>query len=327
MITHFLGREEVSGYCKDLLQRLALLGSDKPTVWCPLGNSGDHLTRMLALQPNFAGVADGVDVLPLCYNKVTHQIALVREESPVEDSQPSTLLSGKYVLILDSSVHSGASMKAAAKFALDSGASGVLTYTLVMKQGSGFIPNLFGVIVGDHDRALFLLDSIPNNRLFNSNIKPVGQLRQLVESDCKLSPGSLDCGVASIDKITWGDLWYEHQVHGYQVYVIEEHAKLAAFIKLKIDTHKHVLFVDVLATDKLFKGKKVGGALMRWAESLARSNKCRSLELWSIANMQEMYAKMGFEQVGESLDLGGGEIYFKMRRRLLYHFDLAALTD
>ncbi len=43
------------------------------------------------------------------------------------------------------------------------GAKQVCSYALVMKHSSGFIPSFWGVTIGDHDRAYFLLDVLPNN--------------------------------------------------------------------------------------------------------------------------------------------------------------------
>jgi GNAT superfamily N-acetyltransferase len=323
LITHFLGEEEVSGYAKDLAKRLVELGEEAPTVWCPLGNSGDHLARKIAKYIPSGPARATLSMVRLAHNKHDHVVTFL--DVTLEEARSAIF--GKYVLVLDSSVHSGSSMRAATEFAIANGAIGVLTYSLVVKRGAAFIPHLFGVVVGDHDRALFMLDSIPNNRLFNRNRRPIGLLRQLAEADCQRAPASLDCGVESIDKVTWGDLWYEHKVHGYQVYVIEDQGKLAAFVKLKVESSHKMLFVDIIAVDKQYQGKKLAGALMRWAETLGRATKSQTIELWSIAKMIGMYQGLGFELTGESLDLGGGEHYSKMRRRLLYHFDLPTLSD
>jgi GNAT superfamily N-acetyltransferase/pyrimidine operon attenuation protein/uracil phosphoribosyltransferase len=323
LITHFLGEEEVSGYTKDLSIRLKELGSNEPSVWCTLGNSGDHLARKLARHIPGGFRRTRLRMVRLSYDKQNKNTSILGSST----QEATAAIVGKYVLLLDSSVHSGSSMRAAMEFIMSAGAAGVLCYSLVVKRGAAFIPHLFGVIVGDHDRALFMLDTIPNNRLFNRKLLPVGMLRQLFEADCKRIPTSLDCGVKSIDTITWGDLWYEHKVHGYQVYVIEDAGNLAAFIKLKIDPISRMLFVDIIAVDKKYQGKKLAGALMRWAETLGRATKSHTIELWSILGKISLYEGLGFDRTGETLDLGGGESYCRMQRKLLYHFDLTALAE
>jgi hypothetical protein len=43
MHTHYLGREEVQAYSRDLVARLKAMGACIPTVWCPIGRSGEEL--------------------------------------------------------------------------------------------------------------------------------------------------------------------------------------------------------------------------------------------------------------------------------------------
>ena len=68
----------------------------------------------------------------------------------------------------------------------------------MLKRGSCFIPNIFGLLIHEHDRAYFLLDKIPNHR-----IMPFGAFRKLAQEDVKRPEGEVKTGLSSIDKMTW----------------------------------------------------------------------------------------------------------------------------
>lgn len=318
MRTLYLGREEVDAYAHDFAERLVGLEDEFPTIWCPIGKSGDHLARLIAsrLPPEKSAT---VRVVPVSYDKTARKAVL-------DDlNDVAVIASSKSVLVLDSTVHSGGSMLAVMRLLSGMGEARVLSYTLVIKRGSKFLPHYFGVVVGDHDRVLFLLDSIPNNRLFAGKDAPVGFFRRIEPEDAKRVQECLDTGVASLDKISWGDLYYDHRVNGYDVIVVEDRSHIAGFVKLKIK-EGHTLCIDVIANDKAYRGKGVGGALMRYAETIGRAHECRFVELWAIENQVVFYERFKFVKTGELIDVGGGEVYSSMKRPLLYQFDLAAHT-
>lgn len=332
MISHFLGREQVEAYCRDLAKRLIELGDEFPLIWFPIGFSGmelyqvilkfiprEHLGKML--------------LQPLTYKKpkkgTPGQALLTPMEGYTEDALKKEVAEAvrnckSCVLILDSSIHSGSSMLESVRFVRDLGTSNILTYSLIIKRQSGFIPHYFGLVVGDHDRVLFLLNSIPNNRLSKPKAKPTGILRKLNPSDAH-QEYKIETQVPSISKIGWGDLWYEMHAHGFQVYVLELDGKLVGYVKYRIV--KHSLLLDVIAVDKNFQGVGAGAALFRWAETSARSASCQDIQLWGIENQVQAYEGAKYVKTGEMLDVGGGERYFHMRKALLYHFDLKVLRE
>lgn len=319
MITHFLGTEEVDGYARDIAERLELLGSDFPLVWCPLGKSGDKLSRRIAAALPLQRRKQ-IQVVPVFYNKKEKTVTVTDQDASV-----ASIRSAAAVFLLDSSIHSGASMLAVMNELRALGAQRVVTYSLVVKQSTHFVPHFFGVLVGEHDRTLFLLPSIPNNRLFKPSVAPSGVLRSICANDCLRQSRALDTGVASLDKITWGDLWYEKQAHGYEVYVMEVDGEIAAYVKIKLNSK--TMLIDTFAADKQHQGHGYGAALLRWSESLARAANCAAIELWAIANKVPMYRHLRFVETGrEVMDLGDNERYHHMRRELLYTFDLEQLT-
>lgn len=332
MITHFLSREQVAAYCKDFAKRLEELQQDTPLVWCPIGFSGREIAKVV-LPFLSQGLQQKIRIQPLTYHKPTHgqpgMVSIVpkngQTEEQAREALRQALADSPSALVLDSSVHSGSSMLGAVHFLSDLGAQNSLAYSLVIKQSSGFIPHYFGLVVGDHDRALFLLDAIPNNRLAKPKSVLKGFLRKLTEDDVQRAD-KLDTGVASISKIGWGDLWYDARAHGYQVYVAEVNGVLAGFVKYKLEPTRR-LMLDVIAVDRQTQGRGVGAALFRWAETTARSNSCLSIDLWGIENEVENYEKAGYKGSGCWIDTGGGEKYQHMAKPLLYHFDLKEMSE
>jgi GNAT superfamily N-acetyltransferase len=316
--TIYLGREEVDAYARDFAIRLVALSAGFPTVWCPIGKSGDHLARLVAQHlPDDA--KEQVQVVPVIYNKT------IRTASLEDEADRAVIATAATILVLDSSVHSGGSMLAVMRLLSKMGASLLISYTLVIKRGAKFVPHYFGVVVGDHDRVLFLLKEIPNNRLFTGKNPPLGFFRRIEAEDIKRPQTSLDTGVVSLDKISWGDLFYEYRANGYDVIVVEDRDAIAGFLKLKIKPG-NILSIDVIANDKSYQGKGIGGALMRYAETIGRAHESRFVELWAISNQVEFYKRYGFDKTEEVIDTGAGEIYVLMRRALLYQFDLDAHT-
>ena len=312
MITHFLGKEEVQGYVRDLAERLQALGTDAPLVWCPIGSSGDKLVRVLGqvlggLNPN---LASKVQIIELVYDKSKCTIK-------VSEGSAASELQKNHVLVIDSSVHTGSSMLAAARFAQAQGALSITSYTLVLKKSAKFLPHLFGLMVGDHDRVLFQLDKLPNNRLFTKG-SPYCLFRRLTSEDAARTQ-CLETGVTSLDKVSFGDLYYECAAKGYDVIIAEDGDAIAGFLKMKVNERSR-LFIDVIANDKKYRGRGLGGALMRYAETTGRANCCTHIDLWAIDNQVNFYEILGYAPTGDVIDAGGGEIYRKMSKPLIYSF-------
>lgn len=317
MITHFIGDAEVGRYLGDFADRLIQLDAYFPTVWLTIGESGEAIAEdVLALLPE--PKRDSVGFIRLQYNREDRRV--VYEEG----FDWNDVGSNATVLVLDSSVHSGFTMAAVVKELHRHGVPHILSYALVIKRGACFIPNYFGLVIDDHDRALFKLEKFANNRLCKKN--PFGTLRKLEQADVHLKPDHIESGVDSIDKITWGDLWYEKTAKSSHVYVYELNGKIEAFVSFKVQ-QQNTLFIDAVATSSHLIGAGIGGVLLRWAETWARSSNCNEVTLWSIDKKDriDLYSHFGFELTGETLDLGNGEQYKHMRRVLLYNLDMSCV--
>jgi hypothetical protein len=308
--TYLLSDDAIRRYGLDFVRRLEKLGKLVPRIWFSVGISGDKIAAAIAQQS--AG-SPGIpkEYVRVGYNRKEKEVR-VRDDDRIPEN-----LRDIPILIIDAAVHSGASMRHVADELTRRGANIILSYSLIVKKTSEFIPNYFGMLIDEHDRVFFQLPTYPNNRLRNQ--PPLGCLRALREDDVNHQPNTLNVGLASLDKMSFGDLWYSVKTQNSNVYVYEVAGKVVAYVHFKYQ-NSGKLFLDAICCDKSVQGDHLGSLLMRWVESFARSSKCSTMELWSIDNRVEWYKERGYEAIaGEHLDLGGGETYTKMRRRILYN--------
>jgi N-acetylglutamate synthase-like GNAT family acetyltransferase len=313
MHTYLLGDDEVRRFALGMASRLGEMGTSAPKVWFTLGVSGDKMAAEIGKllgpkgQPN--------EVYKLGCARPANTI-FYRGPKP---SEPRFNLDVAFVV--DSAVHSGSSFTAAANFLHKNGVRSFITYSLVVKRSSSFIPTYFGLLIGEHDRAYFQLEEIPSNRLSMSRtpVQPFGHMRAICADDAKGPPRSLNTGTPSIDAITFADLWYDVKAHGKNVYFFEVGGDIAGLVAFKMQS-SGVMLLDTIARDKSFKGLDVGGIMWRWAETFARSSRCAAIDIWAIQNKIGWYKTLGFEEIpNETLDLGPAEKYQRMRRRILYN--------
>lgn len=165
------------------------------------------------------------------------------------------------VIVIDSAVHSGQTMLRVIEELRNLGAKEIISYSLVVKRNSSFIPNYFGVLIGDRDRAYFQLTAIPNNRLQQK--RPFGVLRALEEKDGARQ--MFDSGVESLDRIHLSDLLYEQETRNSKIYLYEHGSEICGLLIFEKKTR--TLFIDTIANAQSYRGVGLGGTLMRWAET------------------------------------------------------------
>ena len=277
MITHFLGADEVRAFARDLGNRLESLKSNYPTAWFALGKSGENFVEVLSefIPTEFV---DKVQVVRVSANRDTGDVKF-------RDSLDG--IAGP-ALLIDSAVHSGKSMLAATKKIAGLNLPDVITYSLVLKRNSVLVPNYFGVVIDETDRCLFQLDSIPNNRLCER--QPFGVLRRLDGGDTSLP--FIETGEPSIDETTFSSLLYELE-KGSHVYVCEHQNKIVGV--LSFTEKSKSIFIDLVANSASYRKKGVGAAMMRWAETWARSKKLDAVELWAIKSRVPFYQDRDFQ--------------------------------
>lgn len=196
----------------------------------------------------------------------------------------------------------------------EAGAKRFISYGLVLKNGSRFVPTYFGTVIDDKDRAYFELDEIPNNRLHDK--KPmIGILRSLSDQDAEITIG--DVG-APFEEICVGDLLYDKETRSSQVYGYEEKGKIIAFISFR--KHGQNLFIDAVGTVVTERERGIASAMLRWAETWARSMRCTGVELWAYEGAIDVYTQYSYEFVdGQWHTLGAGHRFKLMRKKLLYN--------
>lgn len=313
MHTYLLSDEDVRRFSRGMASRIIEMGTKAPTIWFTLGVSGDKMAAEIgklldeSARPN--------EVYKLGCTRPANGI-FFRDPQPAQSH-----FDVEVAFVVDSAIHSGASFTAAANFLIQKGIRSIISYSLVVKRSSAFIPTYFGLLIGEHDRAYFQLDEIPSNRLsiMRAPQPPYGHMRAISADDAKGPPRHLNTGTPSIDAITFADLWYDVRAHGKSVYFFEVGSEIAGMVTFKM-LPSGVMLLDTIARDKRFKGQDVGGIMWRWAETFARSSRCATIDLWAIQNKIGWYKSLGFEEVpNETLDLGPAEKYQRMRRRILYN--------
>jgi GNAT superfamily N-acetyltransferase len=307
VITHYLGRDEVAAYCRDFADRLVALGSDFPRFWFPIGESGVKIAEEV------------YHILPEDYKSsiVITTVYCERNSGVVnyEDDLSDVTFDNATVLLIDSAVHSGHTMKKAADDLWKRNCLNIITYTLMLKATSGLVPNYFGVVVAERDRVYFQLDSMPNNRL--SNRAPFGILRLIQLEDVNRDIGDIGEPFGSDLKI--GDFLYDRATRGYHPYIYEHNNQIAGIVVF--GKNRNTLFIDLWATVLRYRGKGVGNATLRWAETWARSRKCEFIELYAYSKAIPIYEHYNYMKMkGKDIDLGNSQKYSLMRKRILHTF-------
>jgi GNAT superfamily N-acetyltransferase len=326
MLTHYLGDEEVNGYLRDFAARLKLLGDAAPTVWVPIGPSGRELVKALV------GIDKDLDEkffpVPAEFDRATGIVEM--------EEGSASFLKDKNVLVIDSSIHSGHTIRAVVDKAVSLGAAGVCSYTLVLKKGASFVPSYWAVSIGDYDRAYFLLERLPNNHFHDSmpafgqvrerppkskhkNRDPYFHLRKLSKTD--IQRPAMPCGVESLDRTTWADRFYDMSNHsGRFTYLLESGQTTYGYVTFEF-TGDGSLSIEAVAVRRDQRDKGYGAALIRWAETSARQADCRRITMWGITDQVEKYERLGYRRDPnrEPMRLDGGEEYSFMSKPVLYH--------
>lgn len=315
MITYFIGSEEVRAYLRELVGRIRIC-DPLPTLWCPLTESGVNLLDPLMdiVQEDAPELIDKTAVSSIYFND-KKKVFTFSSKTFAKDVR------NRNILLFDAAVHSGGTMGRALAELRKLGAAKATTYALVLKRGSRFIPSLWGVMVNDTDRAYFLLDRTPNNRLTThlSERYPYLHLRSLCDDDAKGPP--VKCGVASMDRVRWEDRRFDMIESGQHrcTYLLETSKGVVGYLTVHTDEPGEFV-IDEVAVHKRHQQNGYGGVLLRFADTLARHGDFRRIRLSAISNMVDWYRKFGYGVVpgGSAIPLGS-EQYIPMERVILHH--------
>ena len=313
MHTYLLGDESVSRYVRDFIDRLKEF-EQVPSVWCPVTQSGDALLKAILVEVRAAWpeLLESVAVVPIDVGD-GNSIRLIGDN-------PAAAISGKSVLLLDGAIHSGRMMCACVEHIMLHSPAEVSSYGLVVKRGTVFIPTLWGLMINETDRAYFLLDKIPNNRLNagKSYHQPPVVLQLLNEKHLTLP--KITSHVESIDRLTWSDRHYQMQVTHFDTctYMLERGKAVVGFLTVQAP-QSDTLSVNEVVVDSGTRGKGYGGVLLRFADTLARQANCKSVKLHAIKNKVEFYGHFGYHLVpGAKPIFLDDEEYQLMEHKILY---------
>ena len=317
MHTTFLGKEEIHAYLREFAGRLLKMDAP-PLVWCPIGGSGNALARELL--GVFPSLQERVNIVRVAYDRQSDRITFA-----VPD--PKADIEGQGVLVLDSAIHSGDTMRRIVHEIYSFRPLGVCTYSLVVKNGAKFVPSFWAVLIEDHDRAFFLLDELPAQRLTAGphGDPPIGMnnpylhLRKLRQGDLGLPP--VKAKVDSMDRQTWDDRYFDTVTsHGAQsTYLLETVEGVVGYLTVELKDTGDLMLHEV-AVGEGHQGKDFGAALMRWAETIARIEGCNGIGLWGIDKVVPLYKKLGYEEISNrQIRLSNGENYRQMRKAVLQH--------
>ncbi len=324
MTSYFLGREETRAYARDFLTRLQRF-EKLPTVWCPITKSGLALLKVLVtlVEEEFPKLRQ-IDVVSIEMDDGNQNIRFVGGEKP-------DALRGQSVLLLDGAIHSGNMMTACAEAVLECDPAELSSYALVVKRGSAFIPTLWGLLINESDRAFFLLDKLPNNRLdaaghnaANTKKQPLVHIARLSERMVKTPP--IECEVPSMDRATWSDRHFQMVASNHHTctYLLQRGKTTLGYLTMHLQDDGS-LMIDEVAIDKNQQGHGYGGVLIRFADTLARQGNCPAVRLRAIKEKVEFYLRFNYRHVSpdEPIILDT-ETYFLMEKAVLNHGPLGS---
>lgn len=307
MQTYLLGSEEVKAYLLDCAERLGKSDAGVPTLWCPIGESGEVLAEtLLQLQSPFIDL-DKISLITAWYHRDSKTVAF-------DSVEPASEFDDRDVLLVDSSVHTGGTMARIHKMIASFAARRVCTYSLVIKQRTTFVPSLWGLTINDHDRALFLLSQLPNNRL-HPNLLGLSML--LLQDP---STPAVHCGDPNLDARTWQDrLGAMHRDADRRTYLLYQNKNLIGYLTIRLDRQNNRLLIEELAVDQNFQKMGYSGAMMRWAETFARQEQCERLVFRVPKYALNRYVEQGYQSYRPDLVMNvNGQEYVLVVKPLLH---------
>ena len=179
-------------------------------------------------------------------------------------------------------------------------------------------------MIDDTDRAFFLLDTIPNNRLDTGKggrAQPYVHMRVLKAEDLNLP--AVQTGVIGLDRVTWGDRQFNMRTTpGRTTYLLQSGREIVGYLTITL-SDGGVFYIDEVAVDKNHQGqngKGYGPIMMRFADSLARHNDCRLVRLYAINDRIKFYEGHGYQVVQSVAPIPlDKNTYQLMERPILYH--------
>ena len=316
MTTYLLANETIDAYLADLVRRLGDL-PEPPEVICAVTTSGLELLKALVrVTARFPDAS------------LSGAVLASLGEDPLRSGQvvvtgiSESWVRGRKCLLIDSAIHSGRLMSGCHRKLTELGAGEIVSYALVLKRGSVFVPTFWSLMIQDGDRALFYLSEIPNNRLASSSSSEMQPISLHILDDQRAKCPLVVTGVESLDRITWEDRLYDQLASTSEsltrTYVMDRAGLTIGFLTPHIERRAQCLVVDEVALAPEWQGRKLGGVMVRFACTLARHYDCSKVRLNAIEEKVALYEKLGFSRCFDRQPLKlDGCAYHAMEKLLL----------
>ena len=320
MHTYFIGKEEVKAYAKDLLGRFNRLQTF-PNAWCPVTNSGDVIQEALIAEMKERQDPRLADIESVPIDAVKDKESKTVSVGFPEESDPDRKLRGKSVLLIDGAIHSGKTMHLCAAAILKHGPQELITYSLIMKVRSAFVPTFWGVAIDELDRAFFELGTIPNHRLDAGHIRPQAPVHFERLSERHVGEDLLETDIKSMDRVTWSDRLFQMQTSESPpcTYLLMRRDSIVGYLTIH-HVSSDVFSIDEIAVEKSHRGSGYAGILLRFADTLARQTNSKVIQLLGFESKVDMYRdSFGYRTIGKETIKLDDEVYIPMQREILYH--------
>jgi hypothetical protein len=305
MHTYFLPNEQVEAYLRELVGRLQSMPSGPPAIWCPIGFSGKVLADKLLAVSSLSKLGNPTTVRA----DVRRNLDRVHHTVAFNSLQEASTLAGAKVLLLDSSVHSGTTMRLVYRAIEKLGPMHICSYALVLKQTSVFIPTFWGLLMDSHDRALFMMPEIANNRLISKG-SPLHIFRLTPED---LNRPRLITGVELFDRRSWDEMYHGEAVNE-RTYLLEAEQVLRGFLTIKFERREHLLIREYGVDGQAVDRKRYLGCLLRFAETLARQADCEFICLYAEESLCEALEGIGYHYGGTGPSSFSNQMKFMQKR-------------
>lgn len=185
----------------------------------------------------------------------------------------------------------------------------VLTYAVAVRRCASVVPNMFALSMGPSDRVFLPWHNArPNNRL-----EMMGTFRSLRQGD--VGREMINSGQSFIDRVEWRDRWYTlKKERDRRILVCELDGRIVSFLNFTLSAND--LHLDEAGTDKSLAGQGLMGAMLRYAETLARAEQCHCMTLWSHEGASATWIKKGFQPKGRTINCGVDGNFTLMERVL-----------
>jgi len=208
----------------------------------------------------------------------------------------------KPVLICDSIVNTGNTLKNLKNEFLENGAKEVKTLTIFLRNTADFIPNFWVTHLQENEIVFFDMEKYPIHCYDKGNI------RKLNKGDCGKK---LNCNKPYIRPII--DDYYAQQTIDptYNGFIIENTEGLIGLLYLKKLSNK-IIYLHTIVIDDNSRRKGFGGTLLEFLDDHCIINNIQKIILHTEEENVPFYEECGYQKTGKSYDLPSYGSFFEM---------------